>query len=225
MSRIQKTRLCLFLLAITAAVCIFIFWREYLTFSFWKENLGAMHVFVSRDPVAWRATYFATYVLITALSIPGAVVLSLASGALFGFGWGLLIASFASSMGADFACALTRWLFTDVIRYRYGKTFMKIDSALQVEGPFYLFAIRLNPAFPYFVTNWLIGLTSMPLWQFHLITQLGMLPATAAYVNAGVQLGSIDSFEGILSLQMIVSLAVLGVLPLLLRRVLAKKRL
>ncbi len=198
--------------------------HKFLTLAFLKQSREALAGAYAVAPVRFLAGYFGLYVLVAALSLPGAAVLTLAGGALFGFWTTLVIVSFASTIGATAACALARSLFRDVLTRRMGPRLAAIDAGIRREGAFYLFSLRLIPLFPFFVVNAAMGLTGLPLGTFYLVSQLGMLPGTAVYVNAGTQLGRIDSLSGILSPALLVSFALLGLFPLAARRAVALYR-
>jgi uncharacterized membrane protein YdjX (TVP38/TMEM64 family) len=194
---------------------------RYLTLSFLKESREALAGFYAAAPVRFLAGYFGLYVLVAGLSLPGATALTLAGGALFGFWTTLGLVSFASTIGATAACALARYLFRQAITRRMGPKLAAIDAGIRREGAFYLFTLRLIPLFPFFVINAAMGLTALPLRTFYLVSQIGMLPGTAVYVNAGTQLGRIESLSGILSPSLVASFALLGLFPLAAKRAVA----
>ena len=173
----------------------------------------------AEHPVAVVAGYFAVYVAVAALSLPGATVVSLAGGALFGFWVGLAVISFASSIGATLACAVSRFVLRDWVSRRFGGRLAAIDRGIEREGAFYLFTLRLIPAFPFFLVTLAMGLTPMRLGAFYWVSQLGMLPGTMVYVNAGRELGRLTSLSGILSPSLLASFALLGIFPLAARRI------
>ncbi len=166
-------------------------------------------------PAATLATFFAAYVAATALSIPGALVLTLAAGAIFGLGVGLLVVSFASSLGALLAFLVARYLLRDAIQARFGKALAPINDGVRKDGTFYLLTLRLVPVFPFWLINLLMGLTPMGAGRFYLVSQIGMLAGTAVYVNAGTQLAAIRSPGDILSPGLLGSFVLLGLFPLL----------
>lgn len=170
--------------------------------------------------------FFALYVTLTSLSVPGAAVMTIAAGALFGLFWGTLIVSFASSIGATVAFLVARFLLRDSVQRRFGRRLKTIDEGIKREGALYLFTLRLVPVFPFFVINVLMGLTAIRVATFYGASQLGMLPATLVYVNAGTQLGQVETLSGILSPGILLSFALLGLFPLIAKRVLdaVKKR-
>ncbi len=184
-----------------------------------KDKQAAIKAFHADNPFLSSAVYFVIYVLATALSIPGAVLLTLAGGAVFGLFWGTVIISFASSIGATLAFLMSRFLLRDWVTRRFGQRLAAIDQGVRREGAFYLFTLRLVPVFPFFLINLLFGLTAMRARTFYWVSQLGMLAGTVVYVNAGTQLGRLDSLSGILSPGLLGAFALLGVFPLLARKI------
>jgi pyruvate/2-oxoglutarate dehydrogenase complex dihydrolipoamide dehydrogenase (E3) component/uncharacterized membrane protein YdjX (TVP38/TMEM64 family) len=167
------------------------------------------------------AVYFLVYVLATALSIPGAVVVTLAGGAIFGLWQGLLIVSFASTLGATLAFLASRFLLRDWVEARFGQRLADINTGVNREGGFYLFTLRLIPVVPFFLINLLMGLTRMKVWTYYWVSQIGMLAGSAVYVNAGTQLAQLESLQGILSPALLGSFVLLGIFPLIARRIVA----
>jgi pyruvate/2-oxoglutarate dehydrogenase complex dihydrolipoamide dehydrogenase (E3) component/uncharacterized membrane protein YdjX (TVP38/TMEM64 family) len=163
--------------------------------------------------------FFAGYVAVAAMALPGAVVMTLAAGALFGLGWGLLIVSFASTIGATLAFLASRWLLGGWVQSRFGDRLTAMNTGIARDGGFYLFTLRLVPAVPFFAINLAMGLTPIRPWTFYWVSQVGMLAGTLIYVNAGTQLAQIDSLSGIVSPGLLGSLILLGLLPLAMRKV------
>lgn len=211
---------------VVAAIAVFfgLGLERYLTLDNLKASRETLGTAYAAAPARFLAAYFGLYVLVAALSLPGATVLTLAGGALFGFWTTLIVVSFASTIGATVACALARFLFRDAIARRIGGRFAAIDAGIAREGAFYLFTLRLIPLFPFFVINAAMGLTALPLRTFYVVSQLGMLPGTAVYVNAGTQLGKLTSLSGILSPTLLVSFALLGIFPLAAKKAVAFAR-
>ncbi|WP_300181633.1 TVP38/TMEM64 family protein [uncultured Aliivibrio sp.] len=170
----------------------------------------------------YSATYFLAYVVVTALSIPGAAVVTLLGAALFGFWWSLLLVSFASSIGATIAFLSSRYLLREWVDSKFKDKLVPINQGVEKDGAFYLLTLRLIPVFPFFVINLLMGLTSLSVSRFYLFSQLGMLPGTMVYLNAGTQLSEITSLSGLISPQILGSLALLGVFPILIKFVINK---
>ena len=180
-----------------------------------KASRDALQAQVQAQPLATAAVFFAVYVAAAALSIPGALILTLAAGAMFGLGWGLLLVSFASSLGALLAFLAARYLLRDGIQARFGKSLAPINDGVRKDGTFYLLTLRLVPVFPFWLINLLMGLTPIGAGRFYLVSQLGMLAGTAVYVNAGTQLAAIQSPGDILSPGLLGSFVLLGLFPLL----------
>ncbi|WP_306308031.1 FAD-dependent oxidoreductase [Ralstonia sp. SET104] len=195
--------------------------ERYLSFDSLKAGEAAIRALAERHPWLAPLLYLALYIALTGLSLPGAAVLTLAGGALFGLGAGTLLVSFASSFGALLAFLLARYLFRDTVRQRFGDRLATIEQGFAREGPLYLFALRLVPLFPFFLVNLVAGLLPLRAWTFYWVSQIGMLPGTLAYVNAGTRLAQLTSVRGILTPGVLLSFVVLGVLPLLARRLLA----
>lgn len=188
------------------------------------ENLGAildqLRSWQEAHQWALVALFFAAYVAVAALSLPLAAWMTLAAGALFGFWQGLLIVSFASTLGATLAFLVARYLLRDWVRERMGSRASAIDEGMRRDGPFFLFSLRLIPIIPFFAVNLLMGLTPIRTLTFYLVSQVGMLAGTAAYVNAGTQLSKLDSLSGIVSAPLLLSFALLGLFPWIARMVL-----
>ncbi|MBT7997352.1 MAG: FAD-dependent oxidoreductase [Betaproteobacteria bacterium] len=179
-----------------------------------KDNYASLKIYFNDRPFQSSLVYVAIYILVTALSLPGAVILTLAGGAIFGLWWGIILVSFSSTLGATAAFLLTRYFFRNYIRSRFGDKLTTINEGIKKDGAFYLFTLRLVPIFPFFVINVLIALTALKTWTFYWVSQLGMLLGTVIYVNAGTQLATLNSTGDILSIDLIISLCVIGLLPI-----------
>ena len=188
---------------------------QWLSLDQLKASRDVLAQWYASDPWLTLAVFFGVYVLATAVSLPGAVILTLAGGALFGLGLGLLLVSFASSLGALLAFGVARTLLREGVQQRFGKWLAPVNAGLAKDGVLYLLTLRLVPVFPFWLVNLLMGLTQIGARPFYLVSQIGMLPGTAVYVNAGTQLASIESTADILSPAVIGSLLLLGVFPLL----------
>ena len=211
----KTRRLLLLLLAAAAIAAFFIFdLGRYLSLDVLKSRQQALQAYAATNPLQSAAIFFGIYVGATALSIPGAVILTLAAGAVFGLWRGLLIVSFASAIGATLAFLAARFLLRDFVTRRFGERFKAIDQGVARDGAFYLFTLRLVPLFPFFLINLLMGLTALPALTFYWVSQVGMLAGTAVYVNAGTQLAQLASVRGILSPGLLLSFALLGIFPL-----------
>jgi uncharacterized membrane protein YdjX (TVP38/TMEM64 family) len=184
-----------------------------------KEHQASLAALYAERPLAVLGVFFAVYVVITSLSLPGAVVMTLAAGAIFGLAAGTVLASFASSIGATFAFLSSRYLLRDGVQRRFGARLADVNAGMDRDGAFYLFSMRLVPVIPFFVVNLLMGLTGMRAVQFYLVSQVGMLAGTLVYVNAGTQLSKLDSLRDILSPGLVASFVLLGLFPLAARKV------
>jgi len=192
---------------------------HYLTLDTLKSQQSAIENYRAANPKLAVAVYMLVYVAVTGLSLPGAAILTLAGGAVFGVLWGTLIVSFASSIGATLAFLAARFLFRDTVKTKFDARLKAIDEGVAKEGGFYLFTLRLVPVFPFFMINLLMGLTNMRIGTFYGVSQIGMLAGTAVYVNAGTQLAKIDSLTGILSPALLGSFVLLGLFPLIAKRI------
>ncbi|MFK7914525.1 MAG: TVP38/TMEM64 family protein [Pseudomonadales bacterium] len=191
---------------------------SYLSLDRLQEGRAALGDWVTANPVLSRFAFFAGYVLVAALSLPGAVIMTLAAGAVFGLGWGFALVSFASAIGASLAMLLSRKLVGEWVQSRYASALAKMNEGLERDGGFYLFSLRMVPLFPFFVINLVMGLTRMRTWPFYWISQIGMIPGTLVFVFAGTQIAEVRSPGDILSPGLIVAFTLLGVFPLLARK-------
>ncbi|MEK7231670.1 MAG: FAD-dependent oxidoreductase [Pseudomonadota bacterium] len=206
----------LILATIVVLVAAFFFFdlSRYFSLEYFKTQQAAINDFYTANPLATAAIYFAIYVAVAGLSLPGAVPMTLVGGAIFGLLWGTVIISFASSLGATLAFLAARFVLRDSIQARFGDKLAAINRGIEKDGPFYLFTLRLVPAFPFFVINLAMGLTPIRTWTFYWVSQIGMLAGTLVYVNAGTEIARIESLRGILSPGLIISFTLLGVFPL-----------
>jgi uncharacterized membrane protein YdjX (TVP38/TMEM64 family) len=194
---------------------------QYLSLDYIKSSQERFHALYQSHRLMVIAAYMGTYIVVTALSLPGAAVLTLAGGGLFGLAVGTVAVSFASTIGATLACVVSRFLLRDWVQNKFGDKLATINAGVEKEGAFYLFSLRLVPIFPFFVINLVMGLTRMRLFTFFWVSQIGMLAGTIVFVNAGKELAQIDSLSGILSPGVLISFAVLGVFPLAVKKLLA----
>ncbi len=216
----NRYRVLTVLLVVAAAGLYFAFdLGRYGSLDWFKSQQAAIEAWRAAHPLAAALAFFAAYVAVTALSLPGATVMTLAAGAIFGLAWGMLIVSFASSLGALAAFLLARFLLRDWVQARFGERLKAVNAGVERDGAFYLFTLRLVPVFPFFLINLAMALTPIRAWTFYWVSQLGMLAGTLVYVNAGTQLAKIDSLAGILSPGLIASFALLGVFPLAARKI------
>lgn len=188
---------------------------SYLTLTSLKQNRDMLAAQFSNSPISVSLIFGLAYVVVTALSIPGATVLTLASGAIFGLFYGTIIASVSSTLGASLAFLGARYLFRESAERKFRERMNSINQGLQKEGSFYLFTLRLIPVFPFFLVNLVMGLTNYSVWRFFFVSQVGMLAGTLVYVNAGTEISKIESLKGILSPGLLLSFSLLGVMPLI----------
>ena len=209
------------LVAIAVAIGAFFAFggHRYLTFENVKAQQAALQQTFEAHPWRTALAYFAAYVAVTGLSLPGAAVMTLVGGAVFGLLWGTVIVSFASSIGATLALLASRFLLRDWVQARFGRQLRALNEGFAREGGFYLFTLRLIPAVPFFAINLAMGLVPIRAWTFYWVSQLGMLAGTVVYVNAGTQLAQIDSPRGILSPGLIGAFLLLGFFPLIAAKV------
>lgn len=210
----------LLLLALASlVVCFYVFdIGHYLTLSYFQTQHEYFRTLYETNTAAVISIYFAIYVAVTALSLPGATLMTLAGGAIFGLSTGVLIVSFASTIGATLAFLVSRFLLRDFVENKFRERVATVNRGINKDGAFYLFTLRLLPIFPFFVVNLVMGLTQLPVSLYYIISQIGMLPATIVYVNAGTQIAKIDSFRGIMNPSLFFSFALLGLLPLFAKR-------
>lgn len=194
---------------------------SYLTLEQVKASQERFGQLLTAHPVLVSLSYFLSYVLVTALSLPGAVVMTLIGGALFGLWQGLLLVSFASSVGATLAFFVARFLLRDTVERRFGERLRAIDRGLERDGAFYLFTLRLVPVFPFFIINLVMGLTRLRTWTFYWVSQVGMLAGTVVFVNAGTQLAAVERVGDIVSPPLLISFALLGLFPWIAKAVVA----
>lgn len=206
----------LFIFLIVGATIMF---KDQLTLENIKSQQEILNNHLQNNLIQSIAIYFTIYVLATALSIPGATVITLLGGALFGFWQGLLIISFASTIGATLAFLISRYLLRDWVYNKFEDKLETINKGVEKEGPFYLFSLRLIPIMPFFLINVLFGLTNIKTSHFYIISQIGMLAGTAVYVNAGTQLSKLDSLSGILSFEILASFVLLGLFPFIVKKI------
>jgi len=215
----MKKLLILASLAVIAGAFFMLDLHQWLTLEGLKSGLGQFEQWRSQSPLLMAGGFFFLYVVVTALSLPGAAVMTLAAGALFGLWQGLLLVSFASTIGATLAFLVSRYLLRDAVQQRFGSRLAAINRGIERDGAFYLFTLRLVPAFPFFLINLLMGLTTIKAWTFYWISQVGMLAGTLVYVNAGTQIAQLETLSGILSPDLLISFALLGLFPLLAKKV------
>ncbi|MDE0421813.1 MAG: TVP38/TMEM64 family protein [Gammaproteobacteria bacterium] len=193
---------------------------RYLNLEYFQAQRSVVVGLYQENTLAFIVAFMAIYIAMAALSLPGATIMTLAAGAVFGLAVGLVLVSFASTIGATLACLLARYLFRDAVQNRFGKYLARINEGVEKDGAFYLFAMRLVPAIPFFVINLAMALTPIRLWTFYWVSQIGMLAGTAVYVNAGKEIGQLESLSGILSPTLVISFVLLGVFPFIAKKAL-----
>ena len=215
----NKTRITLLVTVVILVAAFFLFdLGRYFNLEYLKQQQAVMDAFYGRQPLTTVFYYFLLYIIITGLSLPGAAILTLAGGAIFGLLWGTVIVSFASTIGATLAFLFSRYLFRDAIQGRYAEKLAAINKGVREEGAFYLFTLRLVPIFPFFIINLVMGLTTIRVLTFFLVSQVGMLAGTIVYVNAGTQIAKIEQLKDIASPELILSFVLLGIFPLLAKK-------
>jgi uncharacterized membrane protein YdjX (TVP38/TMEM64 family) len=218
----MKTKLILVAVVAALIASYFVFdLGQYLSLDYLKSQKEALNQLYSDRPVLVIAIYFVAYVAMAALALPAAAILTLAGGAIFGLVTGLIVVSFASSIGATIAFLLTRYLFHDAIEAKFGDRLAALNSGIEREGAFYVFGLRLVPLFPFVVVNSVLALTKLKTWTFYWSSQVGMLAGTAVFVNAGTKLATIDTLSDIAKPEILVSFALLGVFPIIAKYALA----
>ena len=210
-----KKLLLISLIALMIGAFFYFDLQRYLTLETLKAQQQVIQQFLHESPLLTALVYFLIYIVVTGLSLPGATILTLAGGMVFGLWWGTLLVSFASTLGATVAFLLARYLFQDWVEDRFGQRMEAINAGLKKDGAFYLLSLRLMPVFPFFMINLTMGVTEIPLWTYYWVSQLGMLPATIVYVNAGTQLAEIQQLSDILSPELLASLILVGLFPLI----------
>jgi len=225
----KQIKILLLIAVFTIVVALFFVFdlQKYLTLEYLKSSKAFFISSYEKNFILVLGSYFLFYIVITAFSLPGAVWMTLGGGAFFGLFAGTVIVSFASSIGATLAMLIARFLLRDWVQSRFASQMETINSGINKEGGFYLFTLRLVPAVPFFVINLGMGLTSLRALTFYWVSQLGMLPGTVVFINAGAELAKIESLGDILSPTLIASFVLLGIFPLLVKKILVfieKKR-
>lgn len=219
---VKKISILVVVLAVIAGAWPYL--SEYLTLEAIKENQAKFAVYYADNAVLVLAAFFLGYTAVTALSLPGALIMTLAAGALFGVVVGTVLVSFASSIGATLAFLVARFLLGETLQRKYADKLGKFNEGFSKEGSFYLFALRLIPVMPFFLINILMGLTKIKAVTFYWVSQIGMFAGTVVYVNAGTQLSKIESVKGIASPALIGSFALLAVIPFVAKKLVERLR-
>ena len=218
----NKKKIIIVTLFITLVTLFFVFdFDEYFNLAYVKSQQEIINDYYSLNPVKTGLIFFISYVLVTGVSLPGAGIMTLAGGTIFGFIWGTILVSFGSVFGATIAFLITRYIFHDYVQENFGKYLKPINHGIKKEGDLYLFTIRIVPIFPFFIVNILMALTPIKTLNFSLVSQIAMLIPTMVFVNAGTQLAHIASPRDVLSPELIVSFMLLGFFPYIGKRVLS----
>ncbi|EPC8367935.1 TVP38/TMEM64 family protein [Vibrio cholerae] len=215
-------KLIIALVLIAIAALLVTQFSQYLTLDVAKAKQAELANYIDAHLLQAALIYFVVYVLLTAFSIPGATVVTLLGAALFGFWLSLLLASFASTIGATLAFLSSRFLLRDWVQAKFADKLQTINQGIERDGAFYLLSLRLIPIFPFFLINLVMGLTPISTWRYYWVSQLGMLPGTAVYLNAGTQLAEISSLGEIVSLPVLASFVLLGVFPIVVKWLMSK---
>ena len=218
----EKKRIKIILLTATFSIVVALFYvfdlQQYLTLQYLKSSKAFFISYYEQNPILVLGSYFLGYVVMTAFSLPGAVWMTLGGGAFFGLLTGTITVSFASTIGATLAMLISRFILRDWAQGRFGEQMQTINYGIQKDGGFYLFTLRLLPIVPFFVINLGMGLTPLRTFTFYWVSQLGMLPGTLVYINAGSELAKIEAIGDILSPTLIGSFVLLGIFPLLVKK-------
>ena len=221
----KKKQTKVILLTATFSIVVALFFafdlQQYLTLEYLKSSKSLFISYYEQNPMLVLGSYFLSYVVMTAFSLPGAVWMTLGGGAFFGLLTGTFVVSFASTIGATLAMLISRFLLRDWVQGRFKQQMKTINSGIQKDGGFYLFTLRLLPVVPFFVINMVMGLTPLRTSTFYWVSQLGMLPGTLVYVNAGSELAKIEALGDILSPTLIGSFVLLGIFPLLVKKLIS----
>ena len=216
----NKSKLIIAVVVIASIAAFFAFdLGQYLTLDYLKGKQADITAYYQTNPVQTIAVFMAFYIAAIALSFPGATLLTLVAGAVFGLVTGTIIVSFASSIGATLAFLVSRYVLRDWVQAKFGDRLKPINDGVAKEGGFYLFTMRLVPAFPFFLINLVMGLTQMKTWTFYWVSQIGMLLGTIVYVNAGTQLSKITTLKGILAPEIIGAFVLLGIFPIIAKKI------
>ena len=212
----------LLIILVSAIAAFFAFdLKQYASLDYIKSQQHSLQEYYQQNTLLVLGVFGLIYITVTALSLPAATALTLLAGALFGFNFGLIIASFASTIGATCAFLMARFFLQKSVQEKYGVYLTKINDGFQKEGSFYLFALRLVPVVPFFIINIIMGLIPIKARVFYIVSQIGMLPGTAVYVYAGTELGNVSSLEDIVSPQILIAFTLLGLFPIAAKKSLA----
>lgn len=191
--------------------------NKILSFDTIKATYQDIQILINKNYILYYSAFFILYIVVTAFALPISLIKTLLAGALFGFWPGLILVSFASSIGSTFCFLFSRYALRAYIQKRFSNYLEKINKGIETDGWLYLLFLRLSPIFPFFIINLVFGLTKMKTLEFYVVSQIGMFIATAIFVNAGVQISNLNSLEEILSFKIVASLTVIGLFPLLVK--------
>jgi len=191
---------------------------QYLSFETIKEQHEKLILLIESNFIFYFILFFFIYIIVTAFALPFAAIKTVLAGALFGLIPGVILTSFASSIGSTLCFLMSRFVLRDFVQNKYTKYLDKINKGIKEDGIYYLFFLRLSPIFPFFIINLVFGLTKMKTMTFYVISQIGMLIGTVIFVNAGVQLSKINSMSDILSFNLILSFILIGLVPLIIKK-------
>lgn len=191
--------------------------NKILSFDVIKATYQDIQILINKNYILYYSAFFILYIVVTAFALPISLIKTLLAGALFGFWPGLILVSFASSIGSTFCFLFSRYALRAYIQKRFSNYLEKINKGIETDGWLYLLFLRLSPIFPFFIINLVFGLTKMKTLEFYVVSQIGMFIATAIFVNAGVQISNLNSLEEILSFKIVASLTVIGLFPLLVK--------
>ena len=217
--KLQLNKKIIIFIFLTLIIIVGLNHDDSLSFKVIKQQYGDLQLFIDERFLFYYLLFFFAYIIVTALALPISLLKTLLAGALFGLLPGVILTSFASTIGSTLCFLLSRYLFKDLIQEKYKKYLSKVNQGIKEEGLLYLFFLRLSPIFPFFIINLTFGLTNMKWTNFYWISQLGMLPATILFVNAGKQLSQINNLEDILTMKVIISLSAIGLLPIIMKRI------
>lgn len=204
------------------SIGVFFDYSQYFSFEMIKEQHQNLKNLIDTNYLLFFGLFFILYIVVTAFALPFAALKTILAGALFGLIPGVILTSFASSIGSTLCLLMSRFILRDHVEKKYSKYLDKVNEGIKRDGIYYLFFLRLSPIFPFFIINLVFGLTKMKAMTFYLVSQIGMLIGTVVFVNAGVQLSKINRFEDILSLELIISFILIGLVPLIIRKVIEK---
>ena len=221
----KNIKLLLVLLVLAAVAAYFVFdIGQYLSLEFLQSKHKLLVEHATEKPLSSFAICFLLYVVAALLSLPGISLLTIGAGAIFGFFKGFILVSFASTIGATLAFLMSRYLFKDVVQKKFSSQLQKINTGVEQEGAFYLFTMRLIPLIPFFLINLLMGLTSIKTATFYIVSQIGMIPVSAIFTYSGNQLAQIETLKDVLSPQLLLAFALLGIFPIAAKKLVAVYR-